>query len=141
MGAGIKVAGAGLCEERPGAASCWTKPAPVASPQGSAEPLSHSAGVSGKNYLRKGRKGWGERGGGNKRVKNNRGNTKVRGRGGGAPRHSSSPWRTRVGAGGYSSSGKCGPWRGPTLEQVKSVSRKVKGGEKEEGAAEGAVRD
>lgn len=78
MGASDKVAGGGLCEERPGAASCWTQPAPVASPQGSAETLSHAGGVSGKMYLKQGRKGWGERGGGNKRVKNNRGNIKVR---------------------------------------------------------------
>lgn len=61
-------------------------------------------------------------------------------RGEGAPRHSSSPWRTRAGADGYSS-GKCGPWRGPMLQQVKSARSKVKGGEKEEGAEEGAVRD
>lgn len=73
MGAGVKVAGAGLCEERPGAASCWTKPPPVASPQGSAEPLSHAGGVSGKNYLKKGRKGWGERGEGNKIAKKTEG--------------------------------------------------------------------
>lgn len=78
MGASDKVAGGGLCEERPGAASCCTQPGPVASPQGFAETLSHAGGVSGKMYLKQGRKGWGERGGGNKSVKNNRGNTKVR---------------------------------------------------------------
>lgn len=56
-------------------------------------------------------------------------------RGEDAPRHSSSPWRTRAGADGYSS-GKCGPWRGPMLQQVKNVMSKVKGGEKEEGEKE-----
>lgn len=57
----------GLCQGRPGAASCQTRLAPTDPPEGTAGPVSRDGGTSMKTYLRKGRKCWPERGGGNKR--------------------------------------------------------------------------
>lgn len=54
--------------------------------QGRAEPLSQVGGISGKTYLRKGRRHWRDRKEDEEKVRNSRRNTKVREeRGGGTP--------------------------------------------------------
>lgn len=57
----------GLCEERPCGRHCWFHPAPTDPPQGTAEPISHNCGASGKKYLRKSKKYTRQSGEGNKK--------------------------------------------------------------------------
>jgi len=77
----------GLCRRRSGDAPCWTELVPANSTTDTAEPISEVGGTSVKMYLRKDKKCQRGRRRGNKRGRNNRGKTMVRGRG--------ATWQTR----------------------------------------------